>query len=234
MKNMIAAFGLLVSVMAFAISDSEKEALLNRNMGPVADRVQMGSLIMGGSGSVYVRKAGDTMSGPLRETSTLSSVTHTANAVVVDGAVSAASALWVGQTGSGTGGRVRHRRDTGVEGWRVGLPGSTGGTDYVIRDVVNAIDVITVTTGRQVQLGTAGTRISMEQDGGNTSIQTVALSGVSTLISNTTITANSYPFPVTVGAANVAPWLIGVSAGVGYSIGATGAGSAKVVIFEGQ
>lgn len=233
MKNMIAAFGLLVSVMAFAISDSEKEALLNRNMGPVADRVQMGSLIMGGSGSVYVRKAGDTMSGSLRSTSTASSVTHTANAVVVDGAVSAASALWVGQTGSGTGGRVRHRRDTGVEGWRVGLPGSAGASDYVIRDVVNGIDMITVTTAKQVQLGTAGTRISMEQDGGNTSIQTVALGGVSTFISNTTITANSYPFPVTQGLADVGPWLIGVSAGVGYSLGATGAGTAKVVIFEG-
>lgn len=238
MKNMIAAFGLLVSVMAFAISDSEKEALLNRNMGPVADRVQMGSLIMGGSGSVYVRKAGDTMSGSLRSTSTASSVTHTANAVVVDGAVSAASALWVGQTGSGTGGRVRHRRDTGVEGWRVGLPGSAGASDYVIRDVVNGIDMITVTTAKQVQLGTAGTRIAMEQDGANVSIQTVALdaaSGVSTFVSNTTITANSYVVPTAVGVNNSNPWLIGVSAGVGYSLGGVSVpgGAAKVVIFEG-
>lgn len=233
MKKLITAFGLLVAVVAFAISDSEKQELLNRNMGPVADRVQLGSLVMGGSGSVYVRKSGDTMSGPLRETSTASSVAHAANAVAVDGAMSAASGVWVGKVGDGTGGIIRHRRDSGVEGWRVGLPGSTGASDYVIRDVVNGNDVITVTTARQLQLGVAGTRIAMEQDGGNTSIQTVALSGTSTLIANTTITANSYPFATAVGASNVAPWLIGVSAGVGYSLGATGSGTAKVVIFEG-
>lgn len=218
MKNMIAAFGLLVSVMAFAISDSEKEALLNRNMGPVADRVQMGSLIMGGSGSVYVKKSGDTMTGTLFS----------------QGDLRAQGLLHTGKAGSGTGGRVRYYRDSGAEGWRVGFPGSVGATGFVFRDMVGNADRIEITTAGSVNLNTAGGRISMEQDGGNTSLQTVALSGTSTLISNTTITANSFPFPVTAGAANVAPWLIGVSAGVGYSLGATGAGTAKVVIFEGQ
>lgn len=64
-------------------------------------------------------------------------------------------------------------------------------------------------------------------------LETVALSGASTLISNTTITANSYPFMLSQGA-DVSPYLIGLSAGVGYSVGASGAGTVKVFILEGQ
>lgn len=233
MKKLMLTLGLFASMAAFALTDAEKQGMLNRNMGVTASQVGLGDLVMGGSGSVYLGLAGGTMSGKLRITDTGNSVTHNSNALAVDGGISAEGNLWAGAVGSGTGGKIRLKRDTGVEGWRAGLPGSAGATDYVIRDTVGGNDIIAITTSKQVQLGAAGTRIAFEQDGGNTSIQTVVLSGVSTLIANTSLTANSYPFPVGVGATNVAPWLIGITAGVGYSLGATGAGNAKVVIFEG-
>jgi len=182
-----------------------------------------------------------TMTGKILAADTLSSVTHEINPLRSNGGISALGGLWSGNVnGSGGGGALRLRRDTpspaGVplEGWRIALGGSAGDTNLTVRDVQNSATIINVTTARQVQFPVAGTRLYFEQDGGNTSLETIALSGTSTFISNTTITANSYPFIQPVGATNVSPWLIGVSTGTGYSVGATGAGTAKVFIIEGQ
>lgn len=78
--------------------------------------------------------------------------------------------------------------------------------------------------------------IVLEQDGGNTKLETIALTGASAFVSNTSITINSAPFIQELGGATSAPtaWLIGVSAGVGYSVGFSGAGTAKVLIMEGE
>lgn len=186
--------------------------------------------------NTWLKLAGGTMSGRLNVEDTISSVTQEINSIASDGGISARKGLWSGTTGSGTGGALRLRRDTGVEGWRISLPGSAGGTDLNIRDVQNAVNIIQVTTSRQVQFPTSGTRLVFEQDGGNTSLETVTLSGLSTFVSNTTITANSYPFIQTVGTTNASPWLIGVSSGVGYSVGSGSAlgSTAKVFILEGQ
>lgn len=207
--------------------------------------------LQGVTSNTWVRLAGDTMTGSLYGTATtmtgkilaadtLSSVTHDINPLRSNGGISALGGLWSGNVnGSGGGGAVRLRRDTpspaGVplEGWRIALGGGAGDTNLAIRDVQNAATIINVTTARQVQFPTGGTRLSFEQDGGNTSLETVALSGASTLISNTTITANSYPFMLSQGA-DVSPYLIGLSAGVGYSVGASGAGTVKAFILEGQ
>lgn len=66
MKKLLAALLLLSGVGAIAaLSDADKKYLLNKQMGPVANKVQLGELVMGGSGAVYVRKSGDTMSGAI-------------------------------------------------------------------------------------------------------------------------------------------------------------------------
>lgn len=233
MKNMIAAFGLLVSVMAFAISDSEKEALLNRNMGPVADRVQMGSLIMGGSGSVYVRKSGDTMSGPLRVvsgvtvTGPIRTTSTSASSIATSGSISVANTVSVGS--SGAGGTVRLKNDAGTDNWVAGTPGSAGSKGFHVYDLIgNSARILISTTNAPIEL-----QGSVSFPSGQRAVS-LTLSGASTFISNATVTSSTKVMLTGVGAANVAPWLIGVSAASGYSVGATGGGSAHALLVEGQ
>ena len=230
MKKLMLTLGLFASMAAFALSDAEKQGMLNRNMGVTASQVGLGDLVMGGSGSVYVSKAGSTMSGKLRITDTGSSVTHNSNALASDGGVSALGDLFAGQVGAGTGGKVRLRNDSANGAGRVGIAGSTGATNFTIRSVLGGVDAIDISSAGQVSFGAQGIKFLL---GSNRKLDSVVLGGVSTFISNTSITANSFPFPVGVGASNVAPWLIGVSTGTGYSLGAAGAGTAKVLIVVG-
>lgn len=53
----------------------------------------------------------------------------------------------IGVAGSGSGGSMRYMRDSGVEGWSVGILASVGATSWSVYDLVSGAERLTVTAG---------------------------------------------------------------------------------------
>lgn len=74
------------------------------------------------------------------------SVTNTGTSITASGTISAAQDLFVGQAGSGSGGKLRIRCDSGSECWRLGPGGGAGDTDFIFRSIPLNAAVITIST----------------------------------------------------------------------------------------
>lgn len=259
MKKFLLLMG-LVSSAAFALTDAQKRELLNRYMGPTANKVQLGDLVVGGSGAVFVMKAGDTMTGSLRIPNGSASAPSLKMGAATTGLYSVAGRVGVAISGSeivNVNTAVIVTSDNGVtsgEQQLVRASRGTGGTDAGVFigyrangssaiagsiRAANSLPLYLGTTGTPGVLqvsnaGVVGITSGLLNFAGNSRAASLVLSGTSTLIANTTVGANTKVLVTGVGASNVAPWLIGISAGVGYAVGATGAGSAHALLIEGQ
>lgn len=199
-------------------------------------------------GSPFVRKAGDTMTGGL--------VINTSGSELALEGVSGqlhdirfrngGVLRWVvrmdgtAESGSNAGSdfSINARADDGSGLDQVFLiPRANGSRTITPRPIgfnSNVPDSVATLGGVSVALNVKMGGGLIISEGANKRQNVVALSGVSTLIANTSVTALTRVYLTGVGASNVAPWLIGVSSGVGYSVGATGAGSAQSLLVEGQ
>lgn len=225
--------GLLLSGSAFAYTDAEKIQLLNRNMGPVANKVSLGSLIYGGAQG-FVHSTGDSMTGNLLVVKSQHAHTQVtiSNPDTTTSDFGTQSELQIAVSGVAVGSlKATAATLTGVTTKSLFL--TTLGAFPIAFGLANSSTVAAKIDPLGFSLLVAGEGYGIKE-GANARMGIATLSGTSTLVANTSLTANSRVFPAGVGATNVAPWLIGVSSGVGFSLGATGAGSAQFVIFEAQ
>lgn len=95
-------------------------------------------------GTSFVRIAGDTMTGNLRNTSTSSSATHNSNSFAADGGISAAADIFAGRNGAR--GALRLKCDTGSECWRLSVGGAGGDIAFQLRSVLGNIVTLEVST----------------------------------------------------------------------------------------
>lgn len=156
-----------------------------------------------------ISRSGDTMNGKFRITDTGSSSTIPANnSFYTSGGVFADQNLALGGADGaspGSGGTIFFYDDTKTRRWQWGLQGNGGATEMVLRDVVSAVNVISIAPGGvmsmssslinagNVTLSTAGNGISIKE-GSNAKMGVATLVAGTVTVSTTAVTANSRIF----------------------------------------